>query len=225
VSYLVGYIGGENIYENDGEPLRVHWLKTDDGRNFDAVVPGQPVVLEGGMSETDFTFADDGAVIAVSRNEAGDEANGFGSLICRAEASDLGAWTCNSDPKKYDSPIVFKHRSDVYLIGRRNVTDDGNYDLGRDDLSLADQAGLYNREYWTKPKRCALWKVDQASLTVAHVLDLPSSGDTCFASVVPLTDTEYLVYNYTSPPDQPDLRWVDGQTNPTFIYRLTLSLP
>ncbi|MFO0555174.1 MAG: hypothetical protein U0271_42745 [Polyangiaceae bacterium] len=83
-AYLIGYVGGENIYEIDGEPLRIHLLTTTDGRTLTPAVPGQPVVQEGGGSETDFTILDDGTLVAVTRNEAGDTEFGFGSKICRA---------------------------------------------------------------------------------------------------------------------------------------------
>lgn len=223
--YLLGYVGGENIYEANGEPIRIHWLTTEDGLNFDPVVPGQEVVHEGGGSETDFVFADDGAVIAVIRNEAGDPDFGWGSKICRAEPDDLGTWNCVADPKKYDSPLMLKHSSGIYLIARRNLTDTGNYDLFYRDKTPKEQTTAYNGDYWTKPKRCSLWKVDPNTLEVSFLFDLPSNGDTCFASAVQLNDDQYMVYNYTSPMDDPELRWVDGQTLPTSIYRLTLTLP
>jgi hypothetical protein len=74
VAYLVAYIGGENLYEVDGEAVVVHWLRTTDGRTFEPAAPDAPdapVVLRGGTSETDFTRLPDGTVIAVARNEAG----------------------------------------------------------------------------------------------------------------------------------------------------------
>jgi hypothetical protein len=49
-AYLIGYVGGENIYEVNGEPIRIHLLKTEDGRTLEPVVPGQPVVQESGSS-------------------------------------------------------------------------------------------------------------------------------------------------------------------------------
>ena len=224
-AYLVAYIGGENLYEIDGEPVEVHWLKTADGRHFEPVVPGQPVVSTGGASETDFTLLDDGTVIAVSRNEAGDAEFGFGSRICRAGADSPGLWRCTADPRRFDSPLVFRNGDDVYLIGRRNVTEDGRFDLGRDDLPLAQQAALYAADYWNKPKRCALWRIDPEALTATFVLDLPSRGDTCFASVLPRGDGAFLVYNYSSPIDGPDVGWLMGQTGPTLIYRQMLRFP
>jgi hypothetical protein len=223
-SYLIGYAGGENIYELGEGAIEVHWLKTADGRTFEPVVPGKSAVLVGGGSETDFAFLGDGSVIAVSRNEAGD-ADGFGSKICRAPAGALGDWSCVADPKKYDSPLVFSRGDQVYLIGRRQLANDGKFDLGMDGLTPAEQGLEYQTAYWGTPKRCALWKVDPVALSVSHLLDLPSNGDTCFASEVPLSDDQRLIYNYSSPLDDPDLSWRDGQFGPTHIYRTLLTLP
>lgn len=223
--HLMGYIGGENIFEADGEPISVHWLTTEDGYNWDAVVPGKPIIHIGGGSETDFVFADDGALIAVIRNEAGEPypPYSWGSKLCRAEPGDLGTWNCVHDPKKYDSPLMLKHSSGVYIVGRRNLTKDGNYDLFYREQTPSEQTTAYNANYWTKPKRCSLWKVDEQTLEVTFVLDLPSNGDTCFASAIKLNEDQFLLYNYTSPLDDPDLRWVDAQTENTLIYRTVLS--
>jgi hypothetical protein len=224
VGYLIGYVGGENIYDMAGDGIRVHWLKTTDGRSFEPVVNGQSVVLSGGVSETDWVFIDDGGLLAVTRNEAGDS-DGFGSKICRASATDLGDWSCVADRKKYDSPVMFRHGAEVYLIGRRQLANDGAFDLEREDLSFGEQGTEYQTSYWSTPKRCSLWRVDPDTLSVEWVLDLPSNGDTCFASVLPLSAQHYLVYNYSSPLDDPQLAWNDGQWGDTYIYRLTLMLP
>ncbi len=223
-AYVIGYEGGENIYVPGGDPVRVHWLTTTDGRTFAPVVPGQPVVLTGGASETDLVRMDDGSVVAVARNELGD-AEGWGSKICRAEASAPGAWTCAHDRRKFDSPILFRHRDEVWLIARRQLDNDGYYDLERRELTPEQQTTLYNRTYWLGPKRCALWRIDGNRLTATHVLDLPSAGDTCFPGVVQLDADRYLVYNYSSPFEPANITWFDGQFGPTFIYRTVLTLP
>ncbi|XYH93043.1 hypothetical protein ACMHYB_34955 [Sorangium sp. So ce1128] len=224
VAYMIGYEGGESIYEPDGEPIEVKWLKSRDGLAWEPVVPGQPTVQVGGGSETDFVFQDDGSVIAVTRNEAGDEL-GWGSKICRAEPERLGDWKCASDKRKYDSPLLFRRGAEIYLIGRRNLNETGNYDLDLDELPPAEQAQKYLVEYSFKPKRCSLWKVDPDALSVSFVLDLPSRGDTCFASALDAGEHEMTVYNYTSPLDSEDLDWFRAQGGPTIIYRATLYLP
>ena len=229
VAHMTAYTGGEGVYEMGGEPIRVHWLTSVDGITWTPFDAARPVVLEGGTSETDFAFTPDGAVIAVARNEAGDPVAGFGSKICRGEPGALTTWRCVADPRKYDSPLVFEHGGRIWLVGRRNVTETGLYDLGREDVPYAEQYGLYQTDYWGKPKRCALWEVDAESLEVTFVLDLPSRGDTCFASVLPRGDDAYVLYNYTSPLDAPegaaDPSWLQGQLAETRIYRQRLVLP
>ncbi len=224
VPYLLAYVGGGAIYDVNPEPIDVHWLTTNDGVHWEAVVPGQPVVLSGGASETDFVFQDDGSLIAVARNEMGDD-TGFGSKICRASAADLGNWQCVGDARKYDSPLMFRHGKRIYLIGRRNLSADGAYDLGYDDLDPALQHLIYELDYWIKPKRTSLWEVDPATLSVSFVLDLPSRGDTSFAGLVPAGENEYLVYNYSSPLTGPDYFWLWGQLHPTNILATTLMFP
>lgn len=220
--YLLGYVGGEGLYGGAEQPPEVHWLTSADGRNWGPVAPNQPVVLRNGCSETDFVFRDDGGIIAVGRNEYGDDV-GFGSRICRAEPDWLGRWICVHDPKKYDSPLLFRHGPAIYLIGRRNVTETGHYDLERRDLSLERQRLEYDLDYWQRPKRTALWQVDPDTLTVSFIADLPSRGDTSFAALLPEGPDAYTIFNYTSPLDGPDLSWHDGQFGPTLIYRLPLT--
>lgn len=223
VAYLIGYGGGAGVYTPEGDPLEVEWLRSTDGETW-APVGEDAVVLTGGVSETDFALLDDGAVVAVGRNEAGD-ADGFGSKICRAEAGALGDWRCATDPRKHDSPLVLTDGRRVWLIGRRNVTETGAYDLGLDDLPPERQWARYQADYWGKPKRCSLWEVDPDALTVEFVLDLPSAGDTCFASAVPMGARTWLVYNYSSPYENTDISWLQGQNGATHIYRTTLTLP
>jgi hypothetical protein len=219
IPMLMGYTGGGEIYDLDGElpQIEVKWLTTTDGLEWEALVSGQETVHTGGGSETDWAFTRDGAVIAVMRNEAGD-ADGWGSKICRGEASDLASWTCAIDPRKFDSPLLFTHADRVWLIARRNLTETGAYDLEMRDLEHRDQTTAYSLDYWQHPKRCSLWEVDSDELVVDWVLDLPSRGDTCFASILPAGEDRYTVYNYSSDPEGDDISWLTGQTQPTQIY-------
>jgi len=224
VPYLLAYVGGENIYEPGGHPIEVHWLTTSDGRTFRPVVAGRPAVLRGGGSETDFVIQDDGSIVAVVRNEAGD-AMGWGSKVCRAEAGTPGDWRCAGDPRKFDSPLLFRHGRTISLVARRNLTATGYYDLMMRDLPPDRQTLLYQADYWQRPKRCALWRVDPDALEVELVLDLPSRGDTCFPALLDLGAGEYALYNYSSPLEGEDVSWLAGQLGPTRIYRLLLALP
>ncbi|MCB9551500.1 MAG: hypothetical protein H6705_06385 [Myxococcales bacterium] len=228
--YLTGYTGGEDIYGASDSDLAVYWLKSRDGLTWAPAVDGHPIVLRGGISETGFAFLPgEREVVMVARNEAGDldPETGeprFGSRICRGPVDDPAAWRCADDPRKYDSPLVFRHGEAIWLIGRRNVTETGHYDDGGEGTLVARRLRQLV-DYWVTPKRCALWSVNPSTLAVEHVLDLPSAGDTCFASAVPLDGTQYLLYDYTSPVEETELVWMDGQRRPTLIHRMTLALP
>lgn len=226
--YAVGYVGGDNIYNMTGDPITIHFLTTQNGFDLEPVVPGKPVVQTGGGSETDFVIQDDGSLIAVTRNEAGDE-TGWGSKICKAAAGDFGNWHCEGDKRKYDSPLVFRHGQRIFLIGRRQLANDGLYDLGMRDLDAKGQTGKYEVEYSFSPKRCSLWEVDPKTLTVSFVLDLPSMGDTCFPGLLDKGDGKFVVYNYTSPleaiAEGEEWKWIEGQSRPTVIYRVELTMP
>jgi len=50
----------------------------------------------------------------------------FADLYCYSDSpNDLGNWQCRreSDPWRYDSPKMFRHGDDIYLIGRRLAAD------------------------------------------------------------------------------------------------------
>jgi len=218
---LTGYSGGENIYAPNGEPLSVHWWASDDLEEWRPAVDMADPVWLGGSSETDLVVRADGSVVAVMRNEAGDD-DGFGSKVCTAPAASPGEWTCAHDPRKFDSPLVFEHANRVWLVGRRNLSEDGAYDVGGASDDLAQQSLLNQAAYWNTPKRCALWEVLPGQRSVDFVLDLPTRGDTCFPEVL-LDDQDVVLYNYTSAPDGPDVPWIEGQLSPTQIDRVRLS--
>lgn len=217
--FVIGYFGGEHIYRFDGLPLEVHLLETDDGRAFRPFDAMRPIVLTGGASEADFTMnPETGELFAVARNEAGDS-SGFGSKICRASASAPSQWACRTDPRKFDSPLMFWHDGEAYLIGRRHLSPTGNYDLMRPG-DLVRRAVDNQVDYTRWPKRCALWRYVQGEDRIAYVMDLPSRGDTCFAAIIALESAgEFAVYDYSSDIEGPDVGWRQGQMGRTYIYR------
>ena len=222
VPYMTAYRGGENIYSRSSEALEVELLTTQDGYHWMPVNPNRRAVYRGGGSECDFELADDGTLFAVIRNEAGD-ASGFGSLVCRAPADDITRWECVPDPRKFDSPLVFKHAGEIYLIGRRNLTGTGNYDLRWRRLGPIRERLLYELVYYFTRKRTSLWRLDRERLGIDWLLDLPSRGDTSFPALVPLDERRYLVFNYSSPLDGPDKFWLWGMLTPTHIYATVLT--
>lgn len=212
-AYITTYCG-EGMYTGGNMNINVYFLTTTDGYNFEPVNPEKPVPITG-VSETAFEFDDDGTLYAAIRNEAGDGKT-WGSKVCRAEPEDLAEWNCVNTPYKYDSPLMFKHNEDMYLIARRNI--DGAYDKEQRWLPNPVESLYYLARYWWTKKRTALYRLDKEALAFEPILDFPSKGDTAFPALVRLDNDRYLMYNYSCPPDGPDRVWMTGQITGTRIY-------
>ena len=191
--------------------IDVSFHRSTDGVTWEPV-SGDGVVYRGGVSEVGFEFDENGDLWAVTRNEDGD-ATGFGSHVCFAKKDSLGTWSCSakSDPNRYDSPKLFRHGTELFLLARRNPS--GPFDLGKDELTFAQKQLNYLAAYSANPKRTALYRINRTTKQVEWVFDLPSSGDTAFPSVVRLDAHRFLIANYTSPVDwDVDRSWLTGQT-------------
>ncbi len=208
--WLTSYVGDHYTFEEDGG-IDVLFRTSTDGVHWTPV--GETAsVYYGGISEVAFEFAEDGTLWGVGRNEDGDK-SGYGSNLCTAPAQALHDWTCTNpaDPMRYDSPELFRHGSNLYMIARRNP-----------DGPFGPDADFF--EYSFSPKRTALYTIDQESKSVVHLMDIPGVGDTAFPSVRRVSAHEFLVGNYTSPLSNPDLSWAEAQvaTEGTQIYLLDL---
>ncbi len=207
-AYLTSYLGPHYDFDEVVE-IDVRLQSSTDGVTW-SPVGDEAAVYVGGCSEAAFEFDDDGTLWASLRNEDGD-ATGFGSLLCSAPADALGDWDCPavSDPERYDSPRMFRHEGEIWLVARRDVG--GPYDQGLEGLSLPDERWENLTAYSGRPKRTALYRIDREAREVVHVFDLPSAGDTAFPSVARLDEHRFLVANYTSPVWDADRTWMEGQ--------------
>jgi len=213
VAYATGYCGGESMYTFGNDAPAVWFMKTEDGYNFTPV--GEDSVVVVGGSECAFEFDDKGDLFGVIRNEGGDGKT-WGGKVCTAKAGDLGNWECRVTPYKYDSPLMFKHDGELYLIARRNIG--GVYDQEKRWIPGQLETAHYLLRYWFTKKRTALYRMDREALDFEVVLDFPSRGDTAFPGLVKLDDDRYLMYNYSSDPEGPDRYWLSGQLHSTQIY-------
>lgn len=215
--WMTSYHG--NHYQGGAPQIDVAFKVSDDGANFTSISDS---VYHGGVSEVAFEFDAGGNLWAVTRNEDGD-ATGFGSHVCFASAGALDQWECSekSSPYRYDSPKMFRHGNDIYLVARRDPV--GPYDVAPADAPFAERQTTNLLNYSNRPKRTALYRLDTESRTIEHLFDLPGVGDTCFPSVHRLDAHRFLLANYTSPLDS-DPTWFDGQTSDrgTQIYLTTL---
>lgn len=220
-AYMTSYAG--NHYTAGEAEVSVFLQRSEDGVTWAPVDPDTVASYVGGVSEVAFELDAEGGAWFVGRNEDGDE-TGFGSLLCRAEPGALAAWDCPStaDPERYDSPEMFRHGDELYLVARRDIG--GPYDQGKPG-SVQENRTEYLVDYSTRPKTTALYRIDTQARRVVHVMDLPGAGDTAFPSIRRTGAHTFLLANYTSPLDDPDISWLDGQVSDrgTRIYFLELS--
>ncbi len=219
--WMTSYRG--NHYQGGDANIDLQFKVSDDGENFVPVDPDRPVVYRGGVSEAAFELDAEGNLWAVTRNEDGD-GSGFGSHLCFAPAAALAQWECSlkSNPARYDSPRMFRHGSELYLLARRDPT--SAYDLADPTKPIAERRFLNLVSYSDRTKRTALYKINREARTIEHIFDLPSAGDTSFPSVHRVDAHRFLVANYTSPLDT-DPTWIEAQTSErgTQIYLTTLT--
>ena len=226
VPYMLGYTGGGGTYTPNPPDKKVYWLKSSNGFDWKPVDPQRPVVYQGQCGETDLLFRPDGSLVTACQTE-NDDRLGWGAKVCTAPARDTALWTCRGDPRRLDSPFLFQHRGDVYVIARRQPNFGGDYDLHYDWLPDRNaKFAAYDAAYAGTTKRCALWRIDPATRTFEPILDIPGQGDTCYPAVIRRGRDRYLVYNYTSPLDGSDPPWGTALTvGRTEIYRQTLRFP
>lgn len=220
--YMTAYSWNKNSVAKGYDPSTVYFLTTNDGFNWYGVDKNHPV-LNSGSEETDFVIDDEGRIYGLSRNDFKDEMD-WGSKLCIASKDSVVSWSCVLNKKKFDGPLMFLNNDQVYIIARRNLTKNGDFNLGLKWLPDKIQTLIYNLYYWLTPKRCSLWKLDKSTFNVSFVSDLPSKGDTCYSAINKINGS-YYVYNYTSPINGWDLPWFLGQFGKTQIYRIKLNLP
>lgn len=220
IAYMLCYKGGS--YSATNAVIRVFFKYSTDGENWQNV-GGKDFVYEGGVSEASWEFDKNGDIWAVTRNEDGD-ASGFGSHLAHAYSSDISTWyfpkRCNAN--RYDSPRMFTHEGEIYLIARRDI--DGPFDMKMNWLPFEVQRAQNLAAYSLRKKRTALYKINTRKQIVEHLLDLPSAGDNAFPSIVQTAAHSFLISNYTSPLKNTEWNWLQGQlsTEGTQVYLIKL---
>ena len=247
-AWMSYYTGGQNIYRPISEvgelpaleqiasllfplPLRSGQVRTllarsDDGEHWH----DQALMNVGGASETAFEFLEDGRAVAVARCELPEDGR-TGSLLLISRDDTLHTWDKVIVPQKFDSPLMFRWRGELFLIGRRTLAHGGKY-ATNPNVDHVNEYMILQQQYSCSFKRSALWHVRTdgiprggsnlaEGLAVEWIGDLPSAGDTCFAGVLAPTDDGVLVvYDYSAPLNaREEPRWCEAQKHLTHIYR------
>ena len=160
---------------------------SSDGLNWQSA-GSRNISYFGGLTELGFYFDLEGNIWGVARNEDGDD-SGWGSRTFFAGKEDLSDWQFTSEDSNqwiYESPKMFRHGSDLFLVAR---TDPGGPFWSKDnpllnilpawEHHLADLVNYSLRAHGT-----GIWRLDQVTGDLELVLELPGCGDTAFPSII-----------------------------------------
>ena len=199
---------GRGLYTKSGKSdLRLFWSvnATDWQRLSD-----EPQINVFSAEEGEFIFDKKQDLYATVRLE------GCGSLVCKADKTNLKAWKQNRTKYKYDSALLFSHDDDIYLVSRRNL--DGEIDKVKHRKTDGQGRARNLIRYSITKKVSALFKLNKDDLSLKLVTDFPSTGDTGFPGIVQEDADTYLIMNYSSNIQGRKKSWISGQLGKTYIY-------
>lgn len=209
--------GGRELYEERGRARSVRLLRSTNGIDWVSVSGEESPVPQPGGGECAFEFDANGNLVALVRVEP------RGALVCTAPADRLETWDCTPTPYRHDSPLLLRHGDRFFAVARRSfggpVARMPSW-LPEDTRLILDQL----RFWWTR-LRTTLYEILPSERSIVPIVDLPSRGDTAFASAIELGGGRFAVANYSSPLEDPDWPWAVGQNIETRIYSLILDLP
>jgi len=208
---------GRELYAERGRARSVRLLRSQNGIDWTSVSGAESPVSAPGGGECAFEFDADGNLVALVRVEP------RGALVCTAPNDRLETWECSPTPFRHDSPLLVRNGDRFFAIARRSLG--GPVDrmptwLPGDLKLVLDQL----RFWWTR-LRTTVYEVLPDERRIVPLLDLPSRGDTAFASAIDLGRGRFAVANYSSPLEDTDWPWAVGQNVETRIYALELELP
>lgn len=209
------YTGADRLYAPRPAPTTVEVWTSEDGERWRA----EPGPVHHGGTELDLAELDDGSLLGVTRLEG---PRHWGSALLHGRLDDAGSFEASAvqDPRKFDSPHLFRHRGLVLMIARRQLAFGGRFDLGWTALAPTIRTRAYQGLYSVTRKRSALWLVRPDHPRVTLLGDLPSRGDTSFGAVLADPDPRsptFTVFDYTAPLDGPDTSWLRSQLTRTVI--------
>ena len=208
---------GARLYDDLGEAGAVRLLVSDDGQEWVSISGAASPIDFPGASECAFQFDSEGNLVALVRVES------YGAMVCTAPADRLTRWDCTPTRHRHDSPLLLREGDAFWAVARRSLG--GAFATGQEWLPGRAGLGWSMLRYSATRKRTALYWILPEERRSVPVLDLPSRGDTAFASNVALGGGRHWIVNYTSPLDGRDWPWIGGQLLGSVVVGLEIELP
>jgi len=237
IAYKASYLGDH--YGTD--EVCVLFERSTDGLSWEPVGEEGSVVYRGGVCEVAFEFTKKGDLVALGRNEDGDE-TGFGTQVFFAPKDNLGKWTALSVslPWRFDSPRMIRTDGgdgEILLFSRYAPN---KYQLAPQWLPFMYQKVFNLVSYSCLPKSAAIYRIAppeewNSNGKTNSLKECPvqlvrffeqAFGDTGFFSVTREKEKkpdEWVVANYSSF-CQSHAPWIYGQTTESniFVQRCTI---
>ena len=91
---------------------------------------------------------------------------------------------------------MFKWKDYLFLVGRRDL--DPPYDRAPETWPFII------RKYWNlvtyslRAHTSAIWFLDQKTMKLKWLMDIPGCGDTAFPSIIQISPTRFIIANYSN---------------------------
>ena len=201
-------------------PRHFRFVASKDLRNWETVFDS-PLTRERlrsyQTSEASFDFDPQGNIFGTIRSLI------YPNLNFRIPVGHPDQWQVRVDRFKCDGPNLFRHNGRTFLVARRSLF----YRLSSQPFRFIHRARttLNVLRYSLSRKRTAIYSFDPVDLTIRHITDLPSHGDTGYSAIAPISENQYLLIYYSSDISmKKDLSWIRGQLRQTRLYASTLTV-
>lgn len=206
--YLSTYDGINEYKLNVPSEFRIY--KRAETGKWNPISKDPQIIHPRAIAEIEFTFDEGGDIWGIARLEYD------GSYLVHANSTDLTNFEFWESTHKFDSPLIFKHNGNIFLIARRNLN--GPF------VQKNEKYKSNLIKYSLTKKTTALYMIDTNSKCILHITDFDSTGDCAFPGIAPINDNQFYVLNYSSDINKKDKSWIKGQLGKTFIYKTILTI-
>jgi hypothetical protein len=204
--FLLSAYDGASEYDKE-KSCAARLFTSNDGIHWQPLSTNPQILHPRATAENEFVFDSIGNIWGISRLEYD------GSYIFRGDKDSIYKWKLWYSPYKFDSPMLFNHEDNLFLLSRRNLDGDGIY---------YRKPEKYNRNlirYSLTKKTTSLFQIDTTIKNLVHILDFNSTGDCAFPGIIKTSDSTYIMLNYSSNINKRNKSWIAGQLGKTYIYK------
>lgn len=208
IFYLSTYDGINEYDVNQPSEFRI--FTSTDGLNWNKISDKPQIQHERAIAEIEFIFDDQEDIWGIARLEFD------GSYIVHAKKGDYTNFEFWYSPHKFDSPLLFSHKGNIYLVARRNLKGPLVRKKGKHKSNLV--------KYSLTKKTTSIYLLDTQNKSIKLIKDFNATGDNAFPAISIKNNNEYYLLNYSSDINKRRKNWIIGQLGKTYIYKSILKI-